>query len=84
MKALHATFGIHKAARGFRERSDGQQHVADVQIGLEWAERHHHFGLVQPLQCLLTRSAIQRWFIVQQDGGLQSPAIICAACKPLA
>jgi len=42
MKTLHAAFSIHERSRCFGKRRNGQQHIADIHVGFEWAERNHH------------------------------------------
>jgi hypothetical protein len=51
METLHAAFGVDEAARGFGERCNGQQHVAEFHVGLERAQRDHHFHLAPQPAC---------------------------------
>ena len=45
VEALQAAFGIDEGTRGLAERRDRQQHVADLEIGLERAQGHDHVGI---------------------------------------
>ena len=44
MERLQASLSIHKRPGGLCEWCDGQNHIADVHVGLEWTERHDHLS----------------------------------------
>ena len=69
MEALQTPFGIHKRARGLREWRDRQQHVADVQIGLERTEGHDHIGV---LQAGRAHGCVFAWLNIQQQCRFQA------------
>ena len=71
METLQPPLGVDEAARGFAERTDRQQHIADVEIGLEGTERNHGLCRLQPLLGRLPCGAIPLGLHLQQDGCLE-------------
>ncbi len=84
MKALCTAFGVDKGASGFGEGRDGQQHIADVHIGLKGRQGHHHIGLTDGFYCSSAVGSIEGWLSVEQHHRLQTTcqhlARILTAC----
>ena len=72
METLYAPFGVDKAARGLGERSNWQQNVTELHVGLERAQRDHHFCTSQGSCSLSTRRRIMDGLSVQQHRRLQT------------
>ena len=66
MKTLQTTFGIDKAAGSFSKGRNGQQHIAELHVGLERTESDHHFSLVQCSHSLCSGSTVPLGFGIEQ------------------
>ena len=71
MEALQAPFGIDEAARGLAERADGQQHIADVEVGFERTQGDDGLRRLQALQRRFARCAIPLRLYLQQHRRLE-------------
>ncbi|MCY1501637.1 hypothetical protein D9M68_357180 [compost metagenome] len=74
METLQATFGIDEGAGRFGERGDGQQHVAEFEVGLEGAQRDHHLRIADDIGGGSTGGRVEHRLGVQQQHGLEAGA----------